>query len=240
MNEKFSAFLDNEATRDEIDAVVGELLRDESLRESWTRQHWVRTTLRSSDTELAAPVDVDFSKRVMNAISVGEQAESSGSTGRSDRVISIHKARSHRRWRGVAGLAAAASVAGIVVLAGGPFLSSGNGARNHVATAGQQAARGQGTGTAASTPDHALTGTLRGQLADFSYIPESGPSVRTVAMNTPARHATTNQWSVSDPAVRNELNGYLADHNGMARGYGMYMTTPALVRMAAYRQGVTQ
>ena len=34
MNERFSAFLDNEATRDEADSVVNRLLSDPELRDS--------------------------------------------------------------------------------------------------------------------------------------------------------------------------------------------------------------
>lgn len=253
MNEQLSAFLDNEATRDEADSVVSSLLRDEALRDSWTRQHWIRTTLRSHSAEPAVTVDTGFANRVMAAIAADEHPEAVAPSSHIATMTSRGRTRP-RRWRGVAGMAAVASVAGVVFLAGNPFV------RSDVAdTQGPVAATSSSQNTTRSRDE---TGAERqgfgssnwnGRLADFSSVAPQSARVRTAAAGGSAVRASmraargmstsegpTDHWSVSDPAVRDELNGYLVDHNGMARGYGMSSTTPALVRVAAYGQDVTQ
>jgi negative regulator of sigma E activity len=235
MNEKLSAFLDNEATRDEADSVINALLRDESLRESWTRQHWIRTTLRAGDAEPAVAVDEDFSKRVMAAIEADEQP--ADARPRSDKVVPMR--RPQRRWRGVAGLAAAASVAGVVLLTGNPFAGSNDSAEGTFATADNSSTLNRTQKDTTATSDTEFTGDWDHQFADFSLASSHPARMRTAASEGAAARSP-DQWSVSDPAIRDELNGYLADHNGMARGYGMYGSTPALVRVAAYRQSVAQ
>lgn len=252
MNEQLSAFLDNEATRDEADSVVNALLRDEALRDSWTRQHWIRTTLRSHSAEPTVDVDTGFANRVMSAIAADDQPETVAPS-RSHVVRVTPRART-RRWRGVAGMAAAASVAGVVFLSGNPFVRGGSsGADGRVAAANNSPA-------AARTRDDATTdrqgfgsGGWNDRLADFSSVQAQPARAQTVASGGPAAgmsmqasrgmavaEGPADHWSVSDPAVREELNGYLVDHNGMARGYGMSSTTPAMVRVAAYGQDVTQ
>ncbi|MGB7754453.1 MAG: sigma-E factor negative regulatory protein [Salinisphaera sp.] len=250
MNEQLSAFLDNEATRDEADSVVNALLRDESLRDSWTRQHWIRTTLRSHSAEPAVNVDTDFANRVMSAIAADDHPETVAS---SSNVVTMTPRRRTRRWRGVAGMAAAASVAGVVFLAGNPFVRSGtSGAEGRVAAANNSPTATRGD-TSNTERQGFGSGGWNDQLADFSSVQAQPARAETVAAGGPASRMNmqasrglptsdgpADHWSVSDPAVRDELNGYLVDHNGMARGYGMSSTTPALVRVAAYGQDVTQ
>ncbi len=157
MNEQLSAFLDNEATRDEADSVVNALLRDESLRDSWTRQHWIRTTLRSHSAEPAVNVDTDFANRVMSAIAADDHPETVAS---SSNVVTMTPRRRTRRWRGVAGMAAAASVAGVVFLAGNPFVRSGtSGAEGRVA-----AANNSPTATRSDTVQYRATGLWQRRL----------------------------------------------------------------------------
>lgn len=252
MNEQLSAFLDDEATLDESDSVVNALLRDEALRDSWTRQHWIRTTLRAHSAEPAVGVDTGFANRVMAAIAADDQPETV--TPQSDNVASMPRRTRSRRWRGVAGMAAAASVAGVVFLAGNPFVRSNTaGSEGRVAASSNSQTTAR-TGETAGTERQGFgSGGWDGQLADFSSVSAQPARARTVAAGGPAANAhrqasgdrasaqgPADHWSVSDPAVRDELNGYLADHNGMARGYGMPGTSPALVRVAAYGQGVAQ
>ena len=244
MNEQLSAFLDNEATRDEADAVVNALLRDESLRDSWTRQHWIRTTLRSHSAEPAVHVDTGFANRVMAAIAADEHPET---VAPRDNIVRMTPRRRTRRWRGVAGMAAAASVAGVVLLAGNPFVRSGtSGSEGRVASANDGPAATRTRDAAGSQHQGFASGGWNSRLADFSSVPAQSAHVQTVASagarsrGLSSSDGPADHWSVSDPAVRDELNGYLVDHNGMARGYGMSSTTPALVRVAAYGQDVPQ
>ena len=256
MNEQLSAFLDNEATRDEADSVVNALLRDEALRDSWTRQHWIRTTLRSHSAEPAVDVDTGFANRVMSAIAADEHPETVAPNSNIVPMAPRVRRTRTRRWRGVAGMAAAASVAGVVLLAGNPFVRTGtSGSEGRVATAENNQATARSGGAADSQRERQGFGSggWNNQLADFSSVQAQTARVHNVAatgsasrMNAQgasgmgASDASADHWSVSDPAVRDELNGYLVDHNGMARGYGMSSTTPALVRVAAYGQDVTQ
>lgn len=247
MNEQLSAFLDNEASRGEADSVVNALLRDESLRESWTRQYWIRTTLRAHQAEPAVAVDADFSRRVMQAIAAAEDAAPPHALAR---VVPITARRRGRRWRGVAGLAAAASVAGVVFLAGTPLL-------RNAANDARMASTGSASGAATPTRQQGMrsetlaSSGFNNRLADFGSISSAttgrlqtvattGEATGPGASRPAAGGSSAEHWSVSDPAVRDELNGYLVDHNGMARGYGLSSTTPALVRVATYGQDIGQ
>lgn len=253
MNEQLSAFLDNEATRDEADSVVNALLRDETLRDSWTRQYWIRTTLRSHSAEPAVDVDAGFANRVMAAIAADDRPETVAPNR--GRVVSMARRARPRRWRGVAGMAAAASVAGVVFLAGNPFVRSNtSGSEGRVAAASNAPSTTRARSADQTERQGFGSGGWNDQLADFSSVhaqparfqtvaargAASSMSVRTSAAGMTASQGPADHWSVSDPAVRDELNGYLADHNGMARGYGMPSATPALVHVAAYGQDVTQ
>lgn len=258
MNEQFSAFLDGEATRDEVDSVLHSLLHDEQMRNSWTRQHWVRASLRSHDVEPEVALDVGFSDRVMAAIANEDNAGQVPATltaapGNRARVINMPRRTRVRRWRGVAGMAAAASVAGVVLLSGNPFMrSSSSGSEGRVAEAGGSSSQAtQLTSEAESRRRHSFASADNSsRLEDFQTISSSGRT-RSVAARGNAGHASaehvvasrggpSDHWSVSDPDVRNELNGYLAYHSGMARGFGVPSTTPAMVRVAGYGQGLVQ
>ncbi|MES1935940.1 sigma-E factor negative regulatory protein [Salinisphaera hydrothermalis] len=250
MNEQLSAFLDNEATRDEADSVVNALLRDEALRDSWTRQHWIRTTLRSHSAEPAVDVDTGFANRVMSAIAADEHRETAVPNSNVLPMTPRGRRTRTRRWRGVAGMAAAASVAGVVLLAGNPFVRTGtSGSEGRIATAENNPTSTRRVADSQQVRQGFGSGGWNNQLADFSSVQAQPAGVRTVAAagmsaqgaaSMGGSDASADHWSVSDPAVRDELNGYLVDHNGMARGYGMSSTTPALVRVAAYGQDVTQ
>ncbi|WP_423820936.1 sigma-E factor negative regulatory protein [Salinisphaera sp. SPP-AMP-43] len=256
MNEQLSAFLDNEATRDESDSVVNALLRDKTLRDSWTRQHWIRTTLRAHSAETPVAVDTGFADRVMKAIAEEDHPETVATPPlERSNVVALPRANRTRRWRGMAGFAAAASVAGVVFLAGQPLLRNGsNTAETRVAANNAGTTSTRTRDAESSTRQGFGSGRWNDQLADFSSVSAQPGQVETVASASPstvalqsAQRRTTrmtdgaaDHWSVSDPAVRDELNGYLVDHNGMARGYGMSSTTPALIRVSSYGQDVAQ
>ncbi|ROO30580.1 hypothetical protein SAOR_00705 [Salinisphaera orenii MK-B5] len=230
MNERFSAFLDNEATRDEADSVVNRLLSDPELRDSWSRQHWLRTTLRAHRGEIAVPLDTGFSDRVMQAIAAedGEAVEAPSS-----RVVSLPRARTprRRRWRNMAGLAVAASAAGFVFLVNPPLQqeSESDGSTRPMSATSVASADATAAGARFETTEEVAA---RGGM-DAAVVGDA--SARQTVREGPADH-----WSVSDPALEDELNSYLVEHNGLARGYGLSGTTPAFVRVATYGQESTQ
>ncbi|MES1930057.1 anti sigma-E protein RseA [Salinisphaera dokdonensis CL-ES53] len=222
MNEQFSAFLDGEATRDEADSVISALLRDNQLRDSWGRQHWLRTTLRAHSGEVAVPLDRDFSSRVMAAIS-----EDKPESVAARRVVPMRVA-ARRRWRSMAGLAAVASAAGIVLLVSNPLQRDGAGGTSPGATVAANASP-----VSSATADDAGEMVASNELSS-DMLRKAGPS------NAAIQQGPADHWSVSDPDLEDELNGYLVEHNGLARGYGMSGTTPGFVRVATYGQETTQ
>ena len=253
MNERLSAFLDGEASRDDIEAVLAELLRDETARDSWSRQNWIRTTLRAAETEKPIALELGFSNRVMQAIESEDQQDTVVPMTTPAVTAPAAPTRSRRRlgsraWQGMAGMGMAAAVAGVVFVSASPFGQTGRGtSAGTVATTNPSSAR-TSRNTATSNADTATTRTARAgfdsarwndQLVDFDTVrAPTSASVHRVAAR--ASTSASDRWSVNDPAVREELNGYLVDHNGMARGYGMSSTTPAYVRVATYGQGATQ
>lgn len=222
MNEQFSAFLDGEATRDEADSVISTLLRDDQLRESWSRQHWLRTTLRAHNGEASVALDSGFSDRVMAAI-----AEDKPEGVATRRVVPMRVA-ARRRWRNMAGMAAVASAAGIVLLVSNPLQRDDTSLPSIASNAANTAT----TSTVANAGDAGVMVASNDLSSDM--LRKAGPSEAAVQRG-PADH-----WSVSDPDLEDELNGYLVEHNGLARGYGMSGTTPGFVRVATYGQDSPQ
>lgn len=232
MNEQFSAFLDEEATRDEADSVVNALLRDPELRESWSRQHWLRTTLRAHSGEIAVALDTSFSDRVMRAIA----AEDRDAIGTPAPVAALRQARAprRRRWRNMAGLAAAASAAGFVLLVSNPLQRDGR-TEQVISPASTSVAS-----TDASVSGATLASNAGAQQIVASNDISGDMLSQASAQQAAVREGPADHWSVSDPALEDELNSYLVEHNGLARGYGLSGTTPAFVRVATYGQEPTQ
>lgn len=222
MNEQFSAFLDGEATRDEADSVISSLLRDDQLRDSWSRQHWLRTTLRAHSGEAGVALDSGFSDRVMTAIA-GDKPE-----GVATRRVVPMRVAARRRWRNMAGMAAVASAAGIVLLVSNPLQHDDA----RLSTVASNTANSANATTAATANEGNVMVASNDLSSDM--LRKAGPSEAAVQRG-PADH-----WSVSDPDLEDELNGYLVEHNGLARGYGMSGTTPGFVRVATYGQGTPQ
>ncbi|GAB3685790.1 sigma-E factor negative regulatory protein [Salinisphaera aquimarina] len=241
MNEQFSAFLDNEATRDESDSVLNALLRDEQLRESWSRQQWLRTTLRAHRGEVATELDIGFSTRVMQAIAAEDQGETPMVAD--SRVVPLRRSSAgRRRWRSMTGLALAASAAGAVFLVSSGSLQSdgvGGDAMPGATVATADAASGTPT-RVASTRDVANTPSDTAGMVASNELEEASVQQASDESTRPVRQGPADHWSVSDPALQDELNSYLVEHNGLARGYGLAGTTPAFVRVATYGQEPTQ
>ncbi len=250
MNERLSAFLDGEANGDEVEAVVSQLMNDETARRSWSRQNWIRTTLRATDTDAPAALDLGFADRVMHAIESEDKQRDvvvPMATARRARIPSGRTARPrrHRRaWQGMAGMGMAAAVAGGVFVSSSPFgTSSRSGAGSMTASTNASSTRVASSESARREGSGAGFGNTRWNedLVDFASVQAADASSRNVrSVASQASRTASDRWSVNDPAVREELNGYLVDHNGMARGYGMSSTTPGYVRVATYGQGAAQ
>jgi len=242
MNEQFSAFLDNESTRDESDSVVNALLRDERLRESWGRQHWLRETLRAHRGEPAVGIDSGFSTRVMQAIADESAVAQSTVVPIGRRSTDAEPVQRRRSWRNMsAGLAVAASAAGMAFLVTGGSLTQDDAGVDVSGTAvASSASAPAGSVQVATSRDVANTSGLDTQRV----VSQSATNVatRSTRGNSNARQieGPADHWSVSDPALEEELNGYLVEHNGLARGYGLSGTAPAFVRVATYGQEPAQ
>jgi len=243
MNEQFSAYLDNEASRDEADSVVNALLRDETLRHSWRRQHWIREALHSSAAEPQVTLDEGFAGRVMQAIHADAGAAEEAAVPHTalptaddvaavdTRVVSISARGRRRRWRGAVGLAVAASAAGLALLVTLPMQHEVGTDNAPLATAA--------TDTAAETaqqPARLAANDSHTRRSGADRRAAAGRVVQNVAVSANDTSARANHWTVSDPAQADRLNDYLVEHNGLARGYGLGVSTPGIVRVAAYGQ----
>lgn len=233
MEEQFSAFLDNEATTDETDSVVSRLLRDESMRNSWCRQHWIRETLRTSSGETAVGLDLAFSERVMQAVrEEGPGMEEAAGETVSESVVPMPRPRQRHRWRTTAGFAVAASAAGIVLFAAEPMLPGGQTQVPPVQTT-QHGAAHAGTASASANTTSTAGSKIHGLQMAQSLASDM---IQNVSSHVEASQEAVDHWQVSNQVLANRLNGYLVEHNGLARAYGLGATTPGLIRVATYGQ----
>lgn len=250
INEQFSAFLDCESTRDETDSVVNNLLRDEAMRQSWCRQHWVREVLRTSSGEPTVSLDMGFSERVMQAVrddehtnaavtaagadsATGDALGASTADTRADTVVPMHRPKQRRRWRTMASFAVAASAAGIALFVVDPMVTTPDDAVTTSAPATHTTAS---TDTTADVTRVASAGSAASANLEMSHA-LSSDMVQTVGSYQTASRGAMDHWEVSNSVLANRLNGYLVEHNGLARGYGLGATTPGFIRVATYGQG---
>lgn len=210
IDERFSAYLDGETSPSETEAILSELGRNPRLRAAWGRQQWLRSMLRDADT--SAAYDPGFAERIGRALDAGGSERS--------RVITLTP---RRRWRTAAGLAAAASVVGAVLLVAEPLGGDVDDTASSPVVADAEDTPPTVNPAAAQTTRTAAAETERSEVETVAEI------------RRPADH-----WSVSDPAVEDQLNGYLLEHNGLARGYGMSGATPSFLRVATYGQGTNR
>lgn len=207
MNEQLSAYLDGEATPQETDNLFAALKRDADLRGTFSRQHWLRHALRENSP---VGLDSDFSARVMLSLDDESISNESHST-----VVPLQQPqRSTRRWhKPAAGMALAASVVGAMVLINYPSSQGDNGFEEAQLAPNQTMAMNETAMAPQATQVALQTQTETRQVS-------------------PPDH-----WSVSDPALEDQLNSYLLEHDGIARGYGLSGATPSLVRVATYGTG---
>lgn len=228
MDERLSAAIDNEACRDDINAIIDLAGDDQSVRHCWTRQYWLQTTLQSGPGDAAVPLDLGFADRVIAAIdseeSMSGKAASSGAVDRST-IVAFESERRRRhtnrtKWRSGVGTAAAASVVGVIVWAYAPL-----GIQNSESAPGSSS-------TGKPVVENASSG------ADTTRTVATGnaePTKRSTNTQLDGRTQSDDRWSVSNPELRKELNGFLVEHNGLARNFGLSASTPSLVQAATYK-----
>lgn len=149
--EHLSALVDGEISRETSRFLVRRLGADSELRATWTRYHLVRDCLRHQDGSIAAG---DLCARVSNAL----ENESHASPVR----------RQQARWlKPVAGMAIAASVALMAVVAVGPGIPGGQRAGGELAGDAQ---------VESFTSPQSLTPAPYSSQASFSSQPGAGNS----------------------------------------------------------------
>ncbi len=232
MDERFSAVLDEEASIEEIEAVIDTVLNDEDARECWTRQYMLKAVLQEEISSQPVTFDAGFADRVMAELYAEDSAQASGRPTQ-PAPVGLHSIRS--RWRqrrrggrstGLRtgfGAAAAASIVGVVVFAYAPF-----GEQNHTPSHSHRTA-------SRSTVNHASVNAPTGLRRTVADNHHNGQPSNRIRHRVPSQQSNNGRWSVSDPALRRELNGYLIQHNGLARNFGLSASTPTFVHAATYR-----
>ncbi|NNC23037.1 hypothetical protein HKX42_04190 [Salinisphaera sp. USBA-960] len=224
MDERFSAAIDNEASHDEVAMAIDAAIADRAVRDCWTRQYWLQTTLQHPNETPVSHLDIGFADRVMTAIEADQGSTSA--PPETERTIDFESKRRVRRgdrgsgrggWRTSLGAAAAASVVGFVVYAyaplGGQHLVPSNDTGHSTSPVAEKTSGGGATQTVANT-----------SASPSSDRSRSGRTRR-----------ESGHWSVSDPDLRRELNGYLVEHNGVSRNFGLSASAASLVQATAYR-----
>lgn len=217
MNEKLSAFIDGEASSRESAAVLRQLGRDAAARDALSRQLWLRETLKGESLAL----DLGFADRLAARIDAEDAAQEKSADGK---IIEFQpRSRGLRRhWLGpMTGFATAASIVTAVILLG-------NVGQQEDAAGGQVASQSASSAGQLQVSSNASRPGIGSDVAELTQVARQ-PMQRPVPRGS--------NWAVSNPAVEDRLNGYLLEHNGLARGYGLSSATPSFVRVATYGQG---
>jgi sigma-E factor negative regulatory protein RseA len=185
MSDKFkentSALVDGELDRRSAAETIDALLDDDTLRAHWSRYHLVRDVLRR---KASAEAGSELCERVSSVLA--------------DEPLHFGQPARHTgRWRAAlkpaAGLALAASVAVVAVLAvrsmGPPGVEP-------------ERAAAPSTRVAASVP-----------VLGERVTPVASGSPQVLQAQAPAAGLRRLQWTTSEPAVAQRLNGYLVNHS---------------------------
>lgn len=106
--ERLSALVDGECSQPELDAVMGDLVAWEDLRQAWAEYHWMGEMMRSG-RQAGMPADAGFCAAVMARVAVQDTA--TGPSGRPARAGHAEAANDPvLRWKMVAGLASLVAV----------------------------------------------------------------------------------------------------------------------------------
>jgi negative regulator of sigma E activity len=222
--ELLSALLDGECSAAELDRLMAELERDPQLQRRWSRMCRVREAMQDTRVDLASE---DFCAGVMAAVQQdrigGDRTEIA--SDRTDKVVSLPAGRSRdgnvSRWRSQPwfGVAAAASIA-VLVLAGG-----------HRWLVSPQPAAGSASAAlnlAAAAPVSA-SGLQRVRLSVGSG---QGALVRPVAAT--AGEPVEMRWSQLDADSARQLDEYMLEHGNLRAEQGMGASTLIYPRMAVH------
>ena len=195
-NERLSAFVDGELEGPARDAIVDALYEDPELRRTWERFHLIGDAMRGTGPVPGA----DAIAREVGASLAGES------------VVRLKPRARRSRLHPLAGLAIAATIAGIAVL-GLHRLDGGGVQPPRVADASRP--ESEAAVSALAAPDR------------------SEVQVASVAGRPARTEASRLQWSGVAPDVEARLNAYLVSHNEYA-GDGVRGVLP-YVRIVGYQ-----
>jgi negative regulator of sigma E activity len=227
-DELLSALLDGECTPGELKSLLDAAGKGSALERRWSRMCLVREAMEGTRVRQAAP---DFCAGVMAAIAaeaapaVPKVIEISSARRAAPRTAAAQPAATvrTRRWRPVAGLATAASIAAVVAVGGYRVLNQ----------PGMGPVAGQSAGSSAVATQTASTTTA---------VAPQNVAVSSQQVGLVPVSATVGHWSGSglDAATARQLDEYLLEHSNMraAQGMGGALAYPRMaVRTAEYRPG---
>jgi negative regulator of sigma E activity len=244
--ENLSALMDGECSEAELDAILAEFESSAEVRQRWSRMCAVRDAL--SDSRIAAPA-LDICGSVMAAIAA-EPIESVARTAVTSAIqpaIAIPAAANdvqsnpgaskvvpfpsrpaaaarNRLFQPLVGLAAAASIAGALVLGGNTLLSRPF----------NSSIEGSGGGS----PDTAANDR---SSSDVAIAQKAG--LASVASNSQLAESTETRWGQLNSEAASQLNGYMMEHSNYRAEQGMggsLSYARMAVRTADYRPASEQ
>ncbi len=190
IREQISALLDDELPGKDVDPVIAQLRECDELRQAWGRYHLIGDAIRG---EAAVGVYPDIAARVR------ERLESEPAILAAPRAIPQPKPQTSPWIRPLAGLALAASVAVLTILAAPRWIGVGPDAGTGLAQQPVQPVASPAVGT-----------TAVAQVA----VPAAANRFHQGQYGT--------RWrNLGEPAVESKLNNYLVNHSEYAAQGGM-------------------
>ena len=202
-NEAVSAFVDGELRGPARDRIVDALYGDPELRRAWERFHLIGDAVRKT-----GPVP-----------GAGSIAGKVGEALSGDRIVPLGPRARRFRAGPLSGLALAAAIAAVAILAVSGLEDGGD--------AGQRPAAGG--------PPHEATADPVTAVAAVES-PAAGASLRKAVASGPATRGMSRlRWSDAAPGAEARLNAYLVNYNEYA-GHGVRGVLP-YVRIVGYQSG---
>ena len=193
IDEKISALMDGDLSANEIDETLNQLCAEESLREQWQRMHLTRDAMQGESTDNY--LGSNFSAGVMAAL----QDEQIPVVVDDANVVSVDfagkqkTAKASPSWmRPVAGLAVAASVAMVSVVALKLIQEPNDIALPAIADAGQE------------------SGFIQDNTAQVAFQTTTSADFKRV--NNTGTYWVVDKEKVRDSELESHLNSYLSDH----------------------------
>lgn len=207
LEEKVSALVDGELSRDEVDQLVTVLKEDAGIQTSWRHFHLISDALKNN---LPDRVPEDFVKRVSMAL------ESEPVLSNPPPRLNIKPSSFHAP---TIGFALAASVAAIAFLGLGWNSLNQPGAGSGPAVVAEVTPAQTAPTAAPASPAAAAPVTTVSALPATSYTQVRG-----------------RQWDVAQPDVISKLNGYLISHDQYSLASGVRSGVLPQVRIVGYER----